>query len=254
MPGFLGPFPSDNCDSAKAQSCWVWPRPLGVLKSPGRGRAGKVLLCLMKFPGQRGPRSGQLTWLSRPSSFHMDGDQRPLSRSWEEASLPLQRNPLPTYACFPLPPRQLSARPLLGGKELWDPPPCPTALPLRASQPLPCLCLQRCCTWLNSTWRRGSQTKKPSPSLTWRHQDSSGRTSGKRSRATVSWVPAGPVCVSAGHRPGGRGALGARWARRGEGGPLCALERPPRQQAWGQSQAGRRPRVQSCHRGREDRR
>lgn len=42
MPGFLGPFPSDNCDSAKAQSCWVWPRPLGVLKSPGRGRAGKA--------------------------------------------------------------------------------------------------------------------------------------------------------------------------------------------------------------------
>lgn len=28
-----------------------------------------------------------------------------------------------THACFPLPPRQLSARPVLGGKELWDPPP-----------------------------------------------------------------------------------------------------------------------------------
>ena len=62
-------------------------------------------------------------------------------------------------------------------------------------------------------------------------------------RVCVRWAPAWR-----------QGALGARWARRGEGGPLCALERPPWQQAWGQSQAGRRPRVQSCHRGREDRR
>ena len=30
----------------------------------------------------------------RPSSFHVDGDQRPLSRSWAEASpLPLERSP-----------------------------------------------------------------------------------------------------------------------------------------------------------------
>lgn len=47
-----------------------------------------------EIPGQRGLQSGQLTRLSRPSSFHVDGDQRPLSRSWAEApALPLQRSP-----------------------------------------------------------------------------------------------------------------------------------------------------------------
>lgn len=40
-PVLLGPFHCDNCDSAKALSGWVWPRPLGALKSPGRGRPGK---------------------------------------------------------------------------------------------------------------------------------------------------------------------------------------------------------------------
>lgn len=37
--------------------------------------------------------------------------------------------------------------------------------------------------------------KKPSPSLTWRHQDTSVRTNGKRSRAAVSWVLAGALYV-----------------------------------------------------------
>lgn len=37
-----------------------------------------------------------------------------------------------THACFPLPPHQLSARPVLGGKDLWDPP-----LPTSQPPPLP---------------------------------------------------------------------------------------------------------------------
>ena len=37
MTGFLGPFHSDNWDSAKALSSWAWPRPLG---GPRKAQAG----------------------------------------------------------------------------------------------------------------------------------------------------------------------------------------------------------------------
>lgn len=77
----------------------------------------------------------------------------------------------------------------------------------RVAIPVPCA-LQRCCTWWSSTWRRGSLTKKPSPSLTWRRQDTSTKTNGKRSPATVPWHRAGAVCVPAEHRAWVRGGGG----------------------------------------------
>lgn len=40
MPGFLGPFPSDNCDSAASELLGVAP-PLGVLKARAGERAGR---------------------------------------------------------------------------------------------------------------------------------------------------------------------------------------------------------------------
>lgn len=52
--------------------------------------------------------------------------------------------------------------------------------------PSPSLSPQRCCTWWNSTWKRGSLTKKLLPSSIWRHQDTRGRASGERPQATVS--------------------------------------------------------------------
>lgn len=42
MTEFLGPFHSDNYDSAKAPSGWVWPRPLGAQENPSRGRSGEA--------------------------------------------------------------------------------------------------------------------------------------------------------------------------------------------------------------------
>lgn len=52
--------------------------------------------------------------------------------------------------------------------------------------PSPSLSPQRCCTWWNSTWKRGSLTKKQLLSSIWRHQDTRGRASGERPKATVS--------------------------------------------------------------------
>lgn len=123
----------------------------------------------------------------------------------------------------------------------------PPALPGESPQPLPLCALQRCCTWWNSTWRRASLMRKLSPSSTWRHRDTSVRTSGKRSGAMVSWVPAAP-CVhqlSTGYvqsRRWGVG-LGVGWARwQGQGRPLCMIERSMwwqvRGQKWAESWPG----------------
>lgn len=60
--------------------------------------------------------------------------------------------------------------------------------------------------------------KKLSPSLTWRHQDTSTRTNGKRPRATVSWVLGWPsVCAS---QTRGLGARREAGRPRGVAGPV----------------------------------
>lgn len=57
--------------------------------------------------------------------------------------------------------------------------------------------------------------KKPSPSLTWRHQDTSVRTNGTRLQATVSWaLGLTPVCASCAQ------GLGVRRRQEGLGGQL----------------------------------
>lgn len=60
--------------------------------------------------------------------------------------------------------------------------------------------------------------KKPSPSLTWKHQDTSVRTNGKRSRAVVSWAPVEPCVYQLREGSGCEEEAGGPWRMAGSGG------------------------------------
>lgn len=109
--------------------------------------------------------------------------------------------------------------PPLSSHAPWQEHPAPVFPQVAILQPLPVPCaLQRYYIWLSSTWRRGSQMRKPFPSLTWKHQDTSVRTNGKRSRATVSWAPAESCACQLRAASGCEEEAGGPWRTAGSGG------------------------------------